>query len=101
MSECRTTVSGADGKMTVTTGDLRTVWKQGDDLAAATQVASLQQHVKELQTEIDRLREQVNDFEASLRSEERIRREAYSERNEALKRLRENCKEWLLDEKAR
>ncbi len=38
----KTTVTMEDGRISVSTGELRTVWRAGDDRAAASQVASLQ-----------------------------------------------------------
>ena len=60
MIDTKTTVVTKDGFVSVSTGDLFTVWRSGDDCAAASQVASLHSQVIELRQEIERLRETVN-----------------------------------------
>lgn len=52
-----------DDRVTVTTGDLVTVFRRGDDIAAANQISSLQYEIErlkrenaDLKTEVDRLK---------------------------------------------
>jgi hypothetical protein len=51
-----TTVTTKDGRTSVSTGDMFTIWRSGDDRACACQVATLHVQVLELQAEIEKLR---------------------------------------------
>jgi len=78
MSDTKIEIS--EDRVTVTTGELKTVFRRGDDEAAATQVASLQSHVVMLRADRDeqikRLRKELS-REIALRRTYRVLPEQY------------------------
>jgi hypothetical protein len=62
MSDLNSTITTNNGKVSVTTGDLITVWSSGSNVSVASQVVRLHTQVKRLQAERDEARDAARNF---------------------------------------